>query len=554
MADAISLSMYGSAGIAPSTLQFPVAKAGLRVFDRAVVIQTLSDPSTRDPNNELLKSTLNEGMQLEYRIAPRNSVICRLITNGAGLAENSDIVCFPFFSSHIMMPIKPGEQVWVLKEQPELSTGRYFWVSRIAEPVFVEDANFTHGDRRTQKIFKGTLNDSDTSGNFDDPRILRFQNGESADPSVATIAGDQSAFFDIIETADEATAVIYEPVPRMTKRPGDLVLQGSNNSSIRLGTTMGFDSAVRPLPTDKTSIAMTVDGVDVDRGCIDIVAGRGRIFQSFADEKKVSKINKEQPAPDKSTRPFIEENELGEFETDKNIVTLQDTAIAEKMGNSKSNPHEGDPDFLMDASRVFVSSNANIDLMLDTGLKGIAKKFDTPIADMSGPSVAVKSDHIRIVARKSKLAKNAKNEPKDIDKLNPPSNGSIRIIKEGEPDTDLAMIVIEPDGTIQISGSKIFLGRTKDDGGEGDGPGDGKSQPYVKYSELDLLLNKTFDDLKDFVTKLQTNFNSNTTPGFGGPNPALIKSATDECTVFLSAIEKRRGEIVKLKSKRIFGE
>jgi hypothetical protein len=50
------------------------------------------------------------------------------------------------------------------------------------------------------------------------------------------------------------------------------------------------------------------------------------------------------------------------------------------------------------------------------------------------------------------------------------------------------------------------------------------------------------------------NFNANTTPGFGGPNPALIKSAADECTQFLSAVETRKNEIQDLKSQRIFGE
>ena len=67
----------------------------------------------------------------------------------------------------------------------------------------------------------------------------------------------------------------------------------------------------------------------------------------------------------------------------------------------------------------------------------------------------------------------------------PEINGSVRIVKEGNKDEDLATIVLLPDGTIQISGSKIFLGRSTKDAGIGGGPGPGEMQPYVKYQELE---------------------------------------------------------------------
>ena len=219
---------------------------------------------------------------------------------------------------------------------------------------------------------------------------------------------------------------------------------------------------------------------------------------------------------------------FGNFETDKNIATQQDEKTFKQKGNAKVNPQEGDPDYLLDDSRVLLSSKMEVDKEFATGPNDVATKFDAPVTDMSGATIAVKSDHIRIVARKNQLQKNSSNEPDDITNQNPLSNGSIRIIKEGEKNSDLASIVIEPDGSIHISGSKIFFGRKTDDGGAGTGPGPGESQPYVRYKQLEDLLNKLFDSLNAFANSLKSNFLANTTPGFGAPNPALIASANAE--------------------------
>lgn len=556
MVDAIAAISTG-AKQSPPDFTIPAAT----VFTRAVVLQTLNDPSLRDPIAD--QGLINTLRNKEYYLrAPRNSVICRVVSERKGLITNNDFVCFPFFSSHIMLPVKAGEQVWLFMELPE----RPYWLSRIPEPLHVEDANFTHGERRIQRDFKGSIDSKtnrpfdDGSGNFDETRKLKFQNGNPSKTELATIAGDQSAFLTVITGSKEFSVTSLEPVPRVTKRPGDLVIQGSNNATIRLGTEMGWNASETARPNTETSNSIASNPPGTEKhlpsglGAIDIVVGRGRYFQDPSAEKNSD--GKKSGKPKKNTtRPYIEETVLmnldkkSVFETDKNVSSVQDESISKSKGNFRTNPPEGDPDFLMDAARVYVSTKSEIDKVLNTGEKGTAKGFEKPIVDKTGSTVAIKSDHIRIIARKS----GAPGSPEDD---NTKTNGSIRIIKEGKNNEDLATITIEEDGTVQISGKKIFLGRKSDDGGAGGGPGPGKSQPYVKYQQLEDLLNKTFDDLKTFVTKLQQNFGgpTNATPGFGGPNPALVKSAADECTQFLTSIENRRQEIKNLKSNRIFGE
>ncbi len=546
MSNAVSQAIFGNSSGKTQEQKSLDSFSGFRVIDRAIVIHTLCDPSLRDENldKKIIDSLKNKD---DYFSAPRNSVICRLVTNNRGKIDNSDYVCFPFFSSHIMMPVKAGEQIWVVFEQPDVYTERPYWMSRITGPIIAEDANYTHLDRRFQ-VTHGKEDDQtdDGSGNFKTPRKLEFQNGDPNLPELATISGGQDSFKKLIDNSKEKKQTVFEPVPRVTKRPGDLVLQGSNNTAITLGTVSGWSENRRPDGSQKTSISSSTDP---ESGAIDIVSGRGRIYQSLEKETKKSKKS----STKNSTRPIIESNSYG-FETDKNIATQQSASETKDLGNTKTNPQEGDPDFLLDASRIYLSTESKVDEMFSSGISGTAKRFDKNVEDKAGPSIAIKSDHIRIIARKNSIKKSDKKEPDDISSKQ--SNGTIRIIKEGNPNEDLGSITIEDDGTIHISGNKIFLGRTPDDGGEksGDKDSPGGSQPFVKYKQLETLLMDTFDDLTTFVQKLQVNFSMNTTPGFGAPNPALIKSSADECVEFLQSIAKRKNEIKNIKSKRIFGE
>ena len=144
----------------------------------------------------------------------------------------------------------------------------------------------------------------------------------------------------------------------------------------------------------------------------------------------------------------------------------------------------------------------------------------------------VPSDEVRIVA--------TKNEDKDV-------NGSIRIIKQGTKDDDLATITLLPDGVIQISGNKIYLGRSTDDGGVGGGPAAGESQPYVKYQELEDLWSAFMDEISSFCDTL----NTHTTPGYGAPSPQILQAAA---TLKANIASTHKPDISNVQSERIFGE
>tara|TARA_R110000824_G_scaffold60853_5_gene162368 strand:+ start:30210 stop:31847 length:1638 start_codon:yes stop_codon:yes gene_type:complete len=513
-----------------------------RLFHRALVIETLCDPSLRDAE-EAFPETLDDTFEMLYRQAPRNAIICRIITDEAGTSEISDIIAFPFFSSHLAMPVKAGEQVWLVRESlfGDPRRGTPYWVCRVPEDLPLEDANFTAFTRQPSFYATGSVE-------VGPDRKLDFSN--TIGPDVNVIAGDAGAIEEVILSSIESSLqTVFEPVPRLTKRPGDLVLQGSNNSTITLGMDRGFDFNERPDKRETSNSSVTPD---TDSGIIDIVAGRGRYFEPDDDEIAKPRGKSEAGGEVNSTKPFVTKNTLDFIETDKDPGQTQDRNTDEENGddgapadpgNSLTNPSEGDPDFLVDASRIYVSEKTDIDNKL--GLSEIrADGFGGPFEPVeSSPCIAVKSDHIRIIARKVPNPAVEGLLPTKFES----AEGTIRIVKEGDPKDDLACIYIESDGTIQITGKKIFLGRTPDDDGAGNGPGDKESQPYVKYQELEDLWKDTMKELNKFCQTLL----SHVTPGYGAPSPQIIQAATDLKSAIASSLDP---DIENVKSERIFGE
>lgn len=104
-------TIFGKGGLPDGQLPNPdvVGMKSTNLFERGVVIDTICDVSVRDAPPE----TLSEPQQALFALAPRNSIICRIVTTKERLSVTSDVVCFPFFSSHFALPVKAGEQVWV---------------------------------------------------------------------------------------------------------------------------------------------------------------------------------------------------------------------------------------------------------------------------------------------------------------------------------------------------------------------------------------------------------------------------------------------------------
>ena len=607
--DAISESLDTRSSVA-DLVQDAATANPTQILLRAVVVEVLYDPAVfPDEDIEEMKALLDAPDLLES--APRNSIIARVITAGADKkaedareqiteeeqqeAEESSeaipekdkigkvgILAYPFFPPHLCMPLKPGEQVWLVSESADVPSKVMYWMCRITEPDHIDDINYTHGDRK----FAGSLAPktssekadaatgtrqntspppSDNTGqaegekqSFDknddglDDRIFGFPNGTGENDGYTL--SEEFAYEDIVNVSEAYAQFRKQDVPRYSKRPGDLVLQGSNNTLICLGEDRGWKHDDDPSSSD-TSNATEADDVLEERkskvwGSIDIVAGRGRYNWRMLDEEVDTSTSEEPYAPGARVilnSPDPDSGRESWVEVNKNP---QESDNAEK--NRVDNPTEGDPDFFSDAARIVVSHASSPDENFNIAIAG--ETLPTPIGESFGqydlvnkegenPSaVTAKADEIRLIARKLELDTPVPGAPE--------INGSIRLIKEGTPDGDLATVMLLPDGTIQITGSRIMIGRHPDDGGnpgETEGPGEGQSQPYVRYSDLEKLWQDWMDEMSTFCDTLL----KHTTPGFGAPSPQILTAATQLKSKISGTLKK---QIETVQSERIFGE
>jgi len=472
--------------------------------------------------------------------APRNSAIVRIVSDGMD-KQSDPLIAYPFFPPYLAMPIKPGETVWLIGENTSEIGNLPYWICRVPENINVDNINYTHSDRKLT-IIEG-LTTSEKMGNpekeeGEEPKgniLPEFPNGDDTQKGsslrfvvnpVGKPLPDVNSYNDLVEHSTAFKIFTPEPIPRFTKRPGDLVLQGSNNALICLGKDRGWKPTEDPGASPKSNAQ---EVVSEQSGAIDLVAGRGRYFPA----KPTNKNQKGDPA--EKTSVITIENTRKEIESNINPAA----------NNIKPNlPVEGDPDLVTDAARVYISmktaGDLNFGISQTVEKNSMATGIEAPIIDISDSAyVVAKGDEIRVIARKAAAGRDAIGSPE--------INGSVRIVKEGIKDEDLATIVLLPDGTIQISGSKIFLGRSTEDGGAGGGPGPGEMQPYVKYQELENIWNSLMDQISTFCDTVLTH----TTPGYGAPSPQLNAAANALKTVIANPLKP---DIAKVKSERIFGE
>lgn len=408
------------------------------VFYRGMVIDIINSVSgltTRNKSIEDYQKLINTPNLKSF---PRNTIVVKQISEGASKISNNEIICYPFFSSHFSMPLKPGECVWFVFENPDNQGPIAFWLSRVTEPGHVEDLNFTHFPRSyRQAPVEAEPGAAAKSDGFPAKSDL------TQTYSWISATTDENEQIETIAFAEKVHR--FEPVPRYNKRPGDLIIQGSNNSLIMLGEERGHyaDS-----PTD---IKYSANKSDIPAGlaAIDIVVGRGKMA---------------------ATSGAVITNELNLKETDKR----QDPST------------EGDPHFPTDASRLYLTANSkdifssyHPDQLLQISLPSTAG-LNEYLRSRAGSFFVGKADNLRLVARKI---------------------GDIRIVKEPTPgDIDGAAIILHTDGALQACGNKISLSSYNTDGA---------TEPYVRYSGLVTLIKKMIDDytsiasdINDFCTSL----------------------------------------------------
>ena len=579
-----------SGGHGQEDIPASVTSEDLQVIEQAVVVEVIDDPSLMSEARLTLVGALYQGVDSAFlttaKSAPRNSVIAILTTAGAGRTSALGVY-YPFFSSHVCLPCKPGEKVWVIFPDPANKKGQGYWLSRVNAPLYAEDANYTHYDRtlgpitpEQAEVFRGKDNKPIDAPNPGFPNGLGRHVGVGPDPPV-TLPGI-NAYDKIVARAAENKRFIVEPVPRLTKRPGDLVLQGSHNSTIILGTSRGYKSdETDDKITGASSNAALLDSegkskkLPPGKGSMDLVVGRGRLLvldeskdpkkgfglaaRASKDDSTVEskwpqapgiKLQKPPGKKPKRTQPEVVQNSRAGYETNKNPSLLNS-----EVSNRNVNVSEGDPDFLADASRVYLTMDSDADkdfALVYPKVPGVGESNEGKEINKKKPihaaTVVTKADEIRIIARQI--------EPKKSGGGEAGINGSIKIVKEGLADNEegkgRACIIMQPDGVIMIDGPKVVIGSgIEKENGKGAqlSIGLGATEPLVLGNELDKRLVQICDVLDAIIDQFIQHIHPTGVGPSGPPNPPVPGNLQALWSNSDGDVQTIRNEIKLIKSK-----
>lgn len=401
-------------------------------FIRMIVMDVIVDPNKDLLDKEKLNSWQGMGVSnMQYSsVLPRNTIIAKKVGE-----EVDPMFVFPFFPSHLSLPCKPGECVWVMLEKPDIPNSDIaFWFSRVVEPHISDDVNHSHPGRSfevslTPSTKERSENEQKGSVETGENVFHELRNGpvlKKGDKRVTAgeaniLPGEEEDVFErLLLESKAANYITYEAVPRFRKRPGDVALEGTNNTLIVLGT-------------DRSG---SLGKSKYESGAIDIVSGRGQTEDTFGIEAKTTSITK-----------FRREEKGGVLkkEINKSLDVLKEK--------------EGDPDFTNDRSRILISQRTSVDenfklanynnSVLDKA--SIFNKESIKDDKEGDAGIVIKSDKVRLIARSdveiivtSFKSNGQKKEP----------GGEKKSIKEEEEDTTKwASIVIKKNGDVVITPS-----------------------------------------------------------------------------------------------------
>lgn len=215
------------------------------MFREAVVIDYVTDYSalSAEQKAKILTGVNNKKF---FKNCPNGAIIAAIVDDGSNLQKN---IYYPFFS-HIRMPIKAGERVWVFNQKDDLVS---YWLSRKVQNDTADDLNFTHDLRADlyNRLSTSIQNAAQTtSSTFYDPNS-----------SVVNLT-------EIRKNSSSRSEFVGEPVIAIKSKSVDLTLQGSNG----------------------TAIVMTNNG-DPGTGTVDIIAGTSDLI-NLSESQKVTNSDK----------------------------------------------------------------------------------------------------------------------------------------------------------------------------------------------------------------------------------------------------------------------
>ena len=473
--------------------------------------------SSRENNDEDLFSFLS--------VLPDQTVFSKKIELDESRGTTSVYyISLPFFSSHFKTPLKIGEYVWTYPYDEEASTKKFqinsYWLSRTHGLLLSEDVNFTFNDRDydfTPSISNVADLLEEANASERKANKKRNQKKHAAEISSSIIKPNINFGKSTYELDTDETSFLNNDnlnretrcITNILKKSEDTVLQGSNNTLIKLSS-------------ERASNATYSKGSS-NQGEIIIAAGTGNFIESNYNELEGSFIDK------RGVELEGDEYKLAIPENDNSPVILKCRDHEENFKSPslyylsnmlKPISNEGASRITEDSSRITLNENFSYDKDINTlfdrnlNIHSFSNSFEKPedseinaslkedktfttsfyksinssfLQDSNIPSISITSSNVTLFSRLS--------------------SGGISLIKEYESkelNKNLnSYIRLDDNGDIYIDASRIFIGsyehqKNKNEATNGNGTvvriGESKeSQPLVLGQQLKSYLIETYD-------------------------------------------------------------
>jgi hypothetical protein len=435
------------------------------------------------------------------KLAP-NSIIVAILDNARSIERPERYVALPFFSPHISMPIKPGEYVWLMIESDNDKEVVY-WMSRKHGIGQVDDVNYTFLERTdsientlVEKIKSNTLNKKKES-EINDPSIVKnetqnmhsFLSNQLIDVNTRN---DLLTNASIIDNSHAKSRIKREVVPKKSKNPGDLLLQGSNNSHIQL-TTEKFAGELHELASYSPAIDICIGRKKAEIQSIHDQWFGTEDSPGVKDSETIVNANTENETFISAVSPLIEA-----IADDKTALELNKTKDTFEDLENEKDYYDNDP--LNCGGRLYLSKNCKIDDLFGLGIDDMSS--------YEGASIVTYSDHNRVVGDQTvRIVNKAGESFIDLNEL-----GDIVLkssIEDGQQFLSLAN-ASDGKGISRLQArDEIHLAVRSDN--------TIPSEPYVLYSELRDLLDKITGDISFINILLEDVIMKGILSPFGGP-------------------------------------
>lgn len=451
---------------------------------------------------------------------PMNSIFSYIVDNNRSQDSGKYVVCYPFFPPHLSLPLKAGEYVWIIREKIG-NLNYYYWLCRKVAPLQIDDLNFTNFERipAVSNILTAKSNlsereidingayslDEASTANYDTRIKGTAQNSSNLPVRLSTLLN---------QSFSNKKDFTGEPVPRLAKGSGDLLLQGSNNAGIHI-TTEKFGTGLNAAANTAFSLG-TSENINAKplSPAIDLFVGRKKkSISDIAFSGKFSFVDKSRTQTGKmnfvANSSLIQSNEF--IENDKMAnVRLSDESVFDHEINDNIT------DGVDVAARLYLSHNSSPDFTFGSS-------FDV-LSGHTGECVVTYADINRVVGNES--ARIVSKKGGSFIDLDPDGNAVIKSSK----DNGQQFLSLGVNGITRLqakSGGAIHFSVSNGN--------KAPEEPYVKYSVLkDIIesLQQQIKDIADYVSiaypivsgMIQTQIIAPALPGANAGNPDDINT------------------------------